>query len=82
VTQKRIFLVSLIVFGLSVCGILGFLFVCFAFFAYQGNGMDWIYTTGGFFVLVALGSGFMTIINGIRTIKEHIQSKGNRESSD
>jgi hypothetical protein len=36
----------------ATIGILGFFYVSFAYFGYQGNGMDWIYPTGGLFAIL------------------------------
>jgi hypothetical protein len=57
-TPQRMFMWSLIALAISICGLITICFVGFAFFTYQGNGMDWIYTAGGSLILIALGSAF------------------------
>jgi hypothetical protein len=77
-TPQRLLFWSLIALALSVCGFFGIIFLSFAFFTYQGNGMDWIYPTGGLFVFIALGSAFTAVVSGIKTARE--EREHNRDS--
>jgi hypothetical protein len=74
-TPKRLFFYSLIAIGLSVFGFMGIIFLCFAFFTYQGNGMDWIYPVGGLFVLLGMGSVVVAGISGVLCLIEERDSK-------
>jgi uncharacterized membrane protein len=74
-TPRRLFFWSLIGLAISVLGFLGFIFLGFAFFTYQGNGMDWIYPVGGLFVSLGLASVVVAIISGVLSIKEAREEK-------
>jgi len=60
-TALRLFLVSLVAFLLATCGLAGIFIIAFTFFTYQGTGLDWIYPTGGLFILLGLGSAFTAL---------------------
>jgi hypothetical protein len=69
-TPRRLLFWSLIGLAISVIGFFGIMFLGFAFFTYQGTGMDWIYPTGGLFVLVGFGSALTVVVSGVLAIKE------------
>ena len=69
-TPQRLLFWALISLAISVLGFFGIMFLGFAFFSYQGNGMDWIYPTGGVFVLVGIASVFVAVISGVIAAKE------------
>lgn len=62
---RRIFFVSLAAFIVTTVGCLGFVYISFRYFTYQGNGMDWIYTAGGFAVLIWMASAFCTVLAAV-----------------
>jgi hypothetical protein len=70
---RRLFFISLALLIVSTLGCLGFVFLAFAFFTYQGSGMDWIYPTGGLAVLVWLASAFGTVTTGGMLLFKYIQ---------
>ena len=74
-STKRQFFISLTVLIASTLGCLGIVFLLFAFFTYQGNGMDWIYPAGGLVVIIWMGSAFTTLVSGVRLVSEYRESK-------
>ncbi len=76
-TPRRKLFWSLIGIAISVLGCLGFIFLGFVFFTYQGNGMDWIYPTGGLFFFLGIASVFTAVSSGVQAIKK-AREKENR----
>jgi membrane protease YdiL (CAAX protease family) len=71
----RRFVISLVCLVAATCGLLGFLFISFAFFTYQGNGMDWIYPAAGLCVLLWMWSAWVTVTSGIAAVEEYLYRK-------
>ena len=74
-SNLRQFFISLGVLVASTAACLGFVLVSFAFFTYQGNGMDWIYPAGGLAVIAFVGSGFSTAVTGTKMLHDYLSKK-------
>lgn len=69
-TAVRLLAISLVVLFLATCGIIGFFVLSFAYFNYQGSGMDWIYPTSGLMILMWLGSVVMAVASRVEIAVE------------
>lgn len=81
-SPKRLFLLSIVGLAIAGCGFIAFVFVGFAFFTYQGNGMDWIYPVSGLFVMLGVASGFTACVSGVIALREHEEEQNADRPTD
>ena len=74
-TALRLFFISMGVFVAAASGLVAFFVLGFAFFTYQGKGLDWIYPTAGLCVFAMYGSGFVAVASGATEIVQRIRRK-------
>jgi len=74
-TTPRLFFLSLAGLVVASCGLLGFVYIAFRYFTYQGNGMNWIYPAAGFFCMLWLGSACTALFSLVKAVVEYIRRK-------
>jgi hypothetical protein len=72
-TPSRLFFLSLLGLVVATCGVVGFFYIGFRYFTYQGSGLDWIYPVGGSFFVMWFGSAAMARVSGVWAVARYLQ---------